>query len=385
MAAHTYWRINITAAPTGYAGVAEFKLFDSGGSPIATTGGTASASTNYPGQAPSLAFDGNASTFWLTNGGAPHWLQYQFASAVDVASISLQNAAAGSGNDQHTPQDFTLDYSDNGTTWTTLYTYRGAGWGSGGRTITFNAANAAPATIAISWRLLITGTAGSTVAITEWKLFDASSAQIATTTYSATATSTYTGQALCPYLAFDGLIGTYWDSNAAPSGGAPQSLQYDFGGPAYCASISIQTRNDGNYNQGPTTFKVQYSLNGTTWIDAGTYTASTWTSAGQIQTFTGVVPPTPPATARGNIDYDQVQAAARQGTGAKFQMTTGTVTTGHQAVYDANGNVIDGGSAPTAPLAPATATSLGGVKIGSGVTVASDGTITVPGAPMTWG
>jgi hypothetical protein len=50
---------------------------------------------------------------------------------------------------------------------------------------------------------------------------------------------------------------------------------------------------------------------------------------------------------RGNIDYDQIRIAARQGTGNKLQMFGGgSVTSGHVAVYDANGNVVDGGSTP---------------------------------------
>lgn len=49
---------------------------------------------------------------------------------------------------------------------------------------------------------------------------------------------------------------------------------------------------------------------------------------------------------RGNISYDQVRAADRKGTGVQFQMFgSGSTTTGHVAVYDANGNVIDGGAA----------------------------------------
>jgi len=53
------------------------------------------------------------------------------------------------------------------------------------------------------------------------------------------------------------------------------------------------------------------------------------------------------ATQRGNLAYDQVRSTARQGTGALFQMFGGgTVTSGHALVYDANGNAVDGGSAP---------------------------------------
>lgn len=51
--------------------------------------------------------------------------------------------------------------------------------------------------------------------------------------------------------------------------------------------------------------------------------------------------------ARGNIAYDQIRAAHRQGTGSAFQMFGGgTPVAGNAAVYDADGNVIDGGVAP---------------------------------------
>lgn len=38
----------------------------------------------------------------------------------------------------------------------------------------------------------------------------------------------------------------------------------------------------------------------------------------------------------------------------------------------------DGAQGPPGPVVPATATVLGGVKAGSGVTIAADGTLTVP-------
>lgn len=60
-----------------------------------------------------------------------------------------------------------------------------------------------------------------------------------------------------------------------------------------------------------------------------------------------VIPSAAP-TARGNIDYDQVRVSVRQGSGGMFQMFGGgSVSTGHVAVFDANGNVIDGGGGTT--------------------------------------
>jgi hypothetical protein len=46
---------------------------------------------------------------------------------------------------------------------------------------------------------------------------------------------------------------------------------------------------------------------------------------------------------RGNIDYSQIQGNDRQGTGTKFQMFgSGTTSTNHLTVYDANANLVDG-------------------------------------------
>lgn len=53
---------------------------------------------------------------------------------------------------------------------------------------------------------------------------------------------------------------------------------------------------------------------------------------------------------RGNISIDQIRSADRKGTGAQLQVFGGGSTTnGDIATFDANGNVIDGGAAPTGP------------------------------------
>ncbi len=56
----------------------------------------------------------------------------------------------------------------------------------------------------------------------------------------------------------------------------------------------------------------------------------------------GVQPP----PHRGNIDYDQIRVSARSGDGAKLHTLTGSITTGHGVIFDANGNLVDSGSAP---------------------------------------
>lgn len=87
---------------------------------------------------------------------------------------------------------------------------------------------------------------------------------------------------------------------------------------------------------------------------------------------------------RGNIDYDQVRTTARAGNGPLFQMAaTGTVVGGHMAVYDASGNIVDGGAAPSAITLKTNGTNnssqtLLNLAAGSNITLAeSGGTVTI--------
>ncbi|WP_228745130.1 discoidin domain-containing protein [Paenibacillus sp. S150] len=87
-----------------------------------TVGGTVTASsTSSPsGEEKEKAFDANPSTKWLitTNSG---WIQYQFAAGVTqtVTSYSITSANDVPGRD---PKSWTLQGSNNGTSWTTLDT-----------------------------------------------------------------------------------------------------------------------------------------------------------------------------------------------------------------------------------------------------------------------
>jgi hypothetical protein len=59
----------------------------------------------------------------------------------------------------------------------------------------------------------------------------------------------------------------------------------------------------------------------------------------------GAIESEPLATQRGNIDYDQIKVVARHGNGSQLQMFGGGATVaGNVAVFDAGGNVIDGGA-----------------------------------------
>lgn len=107
-----------------------------------------------------------------------------------------------------------------------------------------------------------------------------------------------------------------------------------------------------------TSLTVVLSITSTATASARTFTVTTGSEA---PTATFTVGSLTALTARGNIDYDQVRAAARQGSGSLFQMAgSGGYTQGHLIIFDSTGSGVDGGGAG-APLvtAPSTHTSTG--------------------------
>lgn len=93
-----------------------------GGTPI--TSGTDSGDTVDYG--PQKAFDGNLNTFFAGNGSSGLWLGYHFASAVSIRRVSLLQGSlypqGGSNISLAGSAIITsanLQYSDNGSTWTT--------------------------------------------------------------------------------------------------------------------------------------------------------------------------------------------------------------------------------------------------------------------------
>lgn len=123
MAAHAYWRVYITAnnGDTSYTNIAELELRGTVGGPnLATDGLLASASTFSTGYEAAKAFDANTATWWATTAGAeiPSWLQYSFASPVDIVEHAITGADAT--RLARDPKQWQLQYSDDGVTWRTL-------------------------------------------------------------------------------------------------------------------------------------------------------------------------------------------------------------------------------------------------------------------------
>jgi hypothetical protein len=141
MAAHTYWRLYITATQTfGFVAITEVKMYDAG-STLLSTGGTPSVSSflfSDPTYNAAKAFDSNTSTFWNSNAEPavfPQWIAYQMPAPGDVASFSIQ--ARNDSNYFQSPSVWTLQSSDDGSSWSDVQAYTSATWTAAGQTQTF--------------------------------------------------------------------------------------------------------------------------------------------------------------------------------------------------------------------------------------------------------
>lgn len=127
------------------------------------SGGTASASDYFGSQFASLAFDDDTGTYWgvITTSA---WVEYQFASAKTIRRYSVRTY---DGSDA--PRDWTFQYY-NGSTWVTVDTVSSeTGWGlSEQRAYDVDSANSAT-----RWRINITASNGSSLAIREMEMLEA--------------------------------------------------------------------------------------------------------------------------------------------------------------------------------------------------------------------
>lgn len=127
MAAHRYWRIAITANNGHtYTCLMTVRFFNTSiVDEIAISGGTASASTIYSATySADKALDGDQTTGWNNNADMPCWWQYDFGAGNEktIAGVGMQAVYIASGFvPAVAPKDFSLQWSDDGFAWTSLF------------------------------------------------------------------------------------------------------------------------------------------------------------------------------------------------------------------------------------------------------------------------
>ena len=121
-----YWRVFVTDswAASGYSvNLAEIEMRASAGGADQTGSGTASASSIFSSSfSADEAFDKDPSTIWSTSDmSLPQWIAYDFGTDVHVAEVMMQ-AGDSSARASRMPRTFDIQYSDNGSDWTTATT-----------------------------------------------------------------------------------------------------------------------------------------------------------------------------------------------------------------------------------------------------------------------
>lgn len=122
---HSYWRLIMWPTPYGgFVSIGEVEFRATAGGADQASGGTATGSINSDTSVATNAFDNNNSNhFTSTYSNSLHFIQYEFASPVSVQQVAI-TSRADSVSPQINPSRFTVQYSDNGTTWTDVFTVR---------------------------------------------------------------------------------------------------------------------------------------------------------------------------------------------------------------------------------------------------------------------
>jgi len=124
-AGHAYWRVFCTdnwGDATGII-IAEVEFLDSVGAVITATGGTAIGSDDVGGNEFSKAFDGTATAWFANSAPTNQWVGYQFSSNVAATGVRLTMATSGTNFLTRMPKNCKLEYSDDGSSWTTVYSF----------------------------------------------------------------------------------------------------------------------------------------------------------------------------------------------------------------------------------------------------------------------
>lgn len=285
MAAHRYWRINITqkGSDATFCNIAEVQLRASIGGADETGSGTASASSTQSGFPAFNAVDNSNSTMWAFNTAAPASWKYDFGAGNDKDIVELAIISGPSAGYQ-CPTTFSLDYSDDDSAWTTLFTITDDPvWGNT-ETRTFSA-NDGPTINGNKtfWRIKATANKAGT------SFLGIAEVEMATALYGAdqcTGGKAYSNppaqdSGTAPSKGFDDSNSTLTVNRSGWS--MPMWLGYRFAAAKDIAQVKITARNDSTYAQAPKNFVIEY-WDGAAYQTALTVTGEDW-GQGQTKTF----------------------------------------------------------------------------------------------------
>lgn len=275
---HRYWRINVTAnagsgASTSFA---EVEMRTSVGGADVTGSGTASGGGGFTGSTPANAFDNNSSTLYAPSGSSG-WLKYDFGVNKDIVEIAISHG--GGAGITTMPQTFTIQYSDDDSSWTTLgSTINAYGWID-------NATRVFPETPVSGyhryWRINATTSTGTRTNLAEME-------------FAATAAGADQCTGGKPYKALNaGSSAPYTDSSApnltdnstaTEDGQVATTCVFGYIFPNPVAVQEVRLTGSANTTRDPQNFTIQSSDDGSSWTTEKTVTGASWT-ANEVKTY----------------------------------------------------------------------------------------------------
>ncbi len=257
-----YARLYLTSGTPHQPIVYEFQVYNtedtSSQDPNLALSRTYSSSSNYnSSQVASNAFDANYTTNWQPQDGtfANQWLSVDFGSNISFDKVILREYA-------NRTTGFRIEYSSNGSTWSTAHTGTTIG---GNKTLIFNTVTGRYA------RLYFTSGTGAQPIIYEFQIYNTNSNLALNSVYTS---STNWDASQTADKAFDSNMGTNWQAQNGTF--ANQWLAINFGQPITFNKVFLS-----EFGNRTSSFKIEYSDNGNTW-----QTAYNGTTIGYTKTIT---------------------------------------------------------------------------------------------------
>lgn len=296
-----YWRLGIRQSWGGNNGAcAELSFFDDEGNEIVPSGGTELSGGDLGGFPASNAFDGNDSSFWVSNNNIGNsdaignYIGYDFGASNEqtISGVRYRSRADSFGTN-NAPRFAVLQYSDNGSDWTTLFEIIVVtAFGTSGEDRDWIDANRYSGGHRY-WRLDVTETqAGGRFSLQQASLHvgGATGTDIVTaagveTIFGYDSAAAFS-EAFRDVKAMDQSQGTRYAANAADGTGR---LIWDFG-PANAPNVTdftlISADESFGDDEAPSDFTFEYSDNGVDWTVAKTVSGESGWSPNETRVYT---------------------------------------------------------------------------------------------------
>lgn len=251
----------------------------SGGADVTGSGTALASGETGTSEQKAYAFDNSTATYWQTaSGSSGAWLGYDFGAGneKEIVEISLQ---ALSGYASRMPREADVQYSDDGSTWTTAWSFSFTSWTNAAQVFT------RPSAVdSRYWRVRpnVLQSGGQVMGCAELEM--RSTAGGADQTGSGTAISrTFFDASHVAANAYDNSTATEWSGANAISGVVQSDwLGYDFGAGVTkdIQQLAYTARSQGgsfnNQNQSPTSGWVESSPDGVNWLSRWTFSGASY-------------------------------------------------------------------------------------------------------------